>query len=325
LNRIYDGFKVFFSDFDFEYLAWARLLMQFVPHLKLTLVLDRTNWQFGETDINILCLTVRLHDVGLPIFFSFLDSQGNSQTAHRCDLLDKFDEVFGFSRIGCLMADREFIGEDWFNYLIINEIPFYIRLKKSFKLLIASKEYRVDELIDSYAATGEKHMEQVSWRGCDKLRVGLKKLPQTARPQAKNPADYLAILTNQPHTDALQMYRERWSIETFFQSIKERGVDIEKTHLQDPEKLKKLFAIVALTFAMALTVGVHHDQSVKSIDIKNHGYKQNSFARVGFDKLTNAIKEAKSQAFDLIRLITIIIRKITKNSRIKKAKKKIIT
>jgi hypothetical protein len=101
----------FFSDFDLEYLAWARLLMQFVPQFKLTLVLDRTNWQFGETDINILCLTVRLHDVGLPILFSFLDSQGNSQTTHRCDLLDKFDELFGFSRISCLIADREFIGE----------------------------------------------------------------------------------------------------------------------------------------------------------------------------------------------------------------------
>jgi hypothetical protein len=34
-------------------------------------------------------------------------------------LLNKFIAVFGTHKIDCLLADREFIGEKWFAYLVV--------------------------------------------------------------------------------------------------------------------------------------------------------------------------------------------------------------
>jgi hypothetical protein len=45
-------------------------------------------------------------------------------------LLKRFIRWFGKSSIQAVLADREFIGEDWLAYLLKEGIPFYIRIKK---------------------------------------------------------------------------------------------------------------------------------------------------------------------------------------------------
>jgi hypothetical protein len=51
-----------------------------------------------------------------------MDKRGNSNTAERIDLIQKFIYWFGKDCIDCLLADREFVGEDWLNYLNLNNI-----------------------------------------------------------------------------------------------------------------------------------------------------------------------------------------------------------
>jgi len=38
--------------------------------------------------------------------------------------MQKFINIFGKEKIKALLADREFIGKEWFNYLKKEEIPF---------------------------------------------------------------------------------------------------------------------------------------------------------------------------------------------------------
>lgn len=280
--------QTFFAQYELEYLAYARLLMGFVPHRLLDISIDRTNWKFGDTDINILCLTVNFKGVGIPILFELLDKKGNSNQEERIELMDKFISLFPTSRIGSLTADREFIGDKWYKYLILNKIPFYLRLPKSHRITLNGIHYRIDVLIDSYVKKGEKQLANIEEHGIGGLHIGLRKLYANGKTRLED--DYLAVLTNQAHTNALYVYKKRWSIETFFQSIKKRGFDIEQTHLDEGVRLKKLFALVALAFVISLTVGLKHDENVKSIEVKNHGYKQFSFFRVGLDKISKAIK-----------------------------------
>lgn len=54
----------------------------------------------------------------------------NSFTNDRIKLLEKAISMMGKSKIKGLLADREFIGSGWFDYLIKNQIPFYIRIKE---------------------------------------------------------------------------------------------------------------------------------------------------------------------------------------------------
>ena len=122
------------------------------------------------------------------------------------------------------------------------------------------------------------------------LRLGLKKLPLGAGEHQ----GYLAVLTNSAAGDALEHYRKRWSIETFFQSVKKRGFDLEQTHLKVPRRLKKLFALLCLAFALCLSEGIYRHESVKEIVAKSNGYKQNSYFRHGMNAIRKILKNANN-------------------------------
>lgn len=97
-------------------------------------------------------------------------------------------------------------------------------------------------------------------------------------------------MTNTFAYQALVSYQLRWSIETFFQSIKQRGFRLESNHLDDPPRLRKLSALVAIAFTVCLHIGRWSDQFQKPIEIKNHGYKANSFFRHGLECWRRAIR-----------------------------------
>ena len=86
---------------------------------KLTLILDRTNWQFGRSHVNILFLSVVWKGVSVPLFFKFIEdkSQGNSSYIDRIELTEKAIALFGRSRIAMLLGDREFVGKQWILWL----------------------------------------------------------------------------------------------------------------------------------------------------------------------------------------------------------------
>ncbi len=42
---------------------------------------------------------------------------GISNCSERIDIMEKYNDLFGFDIIDYLIADREFIGEKWLEYL----------------------------------------------------------------------------------------------------------------------------------------------------------------------------------------------------------------
>jgi hypothetical protein len=98
----------------------------------LSLALDLTNWKFGRIYTNLLVLAVVITDqFSIPLFWKALPKKGNSNTEERIDMLQFFIDIFGPQRIASLTADREFIGKTWIDYLIKNQIPFFIRIKEN--------------------------------------------------------------------------------------------------------------------------------------------------------------------------------------------------
>lgn len=81
------------------------------------------------------------------------------------------------------------------------------------------------------------------------------------------------------------LYRKRWSIESCFQNLKGRVFDLEKTHLQDLNKLSKLVGLVSLAYAFCASVGLYYHQKVQAVKMKKQGYKANRFARYGLNQL----------------------------------------
>ena len=276
--------QLFFAEYKLDYRQIATLLILMLPEgERWHLSIDRTNWQFGELDINYLVVSVSCRGVGVPIWFELLEDKkrGNSSEEDRISLLRQVIKLAAGKKL-ILYADREFIGRDWVDFLLRNRVKFFIRLRKSTRLFWQGENKRADEWS---ADTKYLAMDNVSVQG-SWLSVALQKQDTDIGKEE----DHLIILTNTGAKGALAAYRGRWSIEIFFQSVKGRGFQIEKTHLQDYDRLRKLMAMCAIAFAMALRVGIIFNDYVKAIKVKNHGYKANSFFRHGLEKIREAIR-----------------------------------
>lgn len=119
-------------------LAW--LIFSLLPDKPPNrLSLDRTNCKFDKTDINILMLSVCYHGVAIPLLWKMLPKRGNSNANERQELIHECIDVFGTSTITAFMADREFVGEVWFEDLIRKRVPFYIRICENMKVRVAGK------------------------------------------------------------------------------------------------------------------------------------------------------------------------------------------
>ncbi len=124
LQRFFQHVRV---DNDWVALMMVRLLNQRGPWL---LALDRTNWKVGSRDINILMLALVTRRFRVPLMWAMLDKLGSSNTAERIALMRRYLAVFDASSIKLLLADREFIGQDWFDFLNKNNIAFAIRTRR---------------------------------------------------------------------------------------------------------------------------------------------------------------------------------------------------
>ena len=129
----------FFSEVHLDVVEVARLV---VSALALGgrpwhLAIDRTNWKFGRTDLNVLVLSVAVGEVCVPLFWSLLDKAGCSSTAERIDLMQSFLVAFPDQKVASFTGDREFIGNVWIAWLHDNDIPYVLRLRESMKVFNA--------------------------------------------------------------------------------------------------------------------------------------------------------------------------------------------
>jgi len=136
LKTNYRRITRFFQFFKFDRTVFAKILSSFLPKdEKWILIMDRTNWRFGKVDINFLVLSVAHKGMSIPILWYILknNKKGNSNYKDRIRIMRKFIEIFGREKIKVLLADREFIGKEWFYYLKKRKIPFYNQNQKQYK------------------------------------------------------------------------------------------------------------------------------------------------------------------------------------------------
>ena len=98
----------------------------------------------------------------------------------------------------------------------------------------------------------------------------------------------IIISFNKPE-NALQIYKDRWQIETAFRALKSSGFNIEDTHLTDLERVEKLFSIVMVAFAWAYVVGVFANENVKPIKILKHGKRAKSIFKYGLETIATVL------------------------------------
>lgn len=281
----------FFREVKLDYEQLAILLAMFLPERgKLTLCIDRTEWDFGKCQVNILMIVVRCKHVTIPLYWELLDNNsGNSNTADRIRLLKKCIGLLG-NRISLFLADREFIGHRWLKFLKDQGIYFCVRVPKHHQV---TRYLGIDEYV---------HKAESLLKGRKVLRVSNCRVDGVwGNVYIKRLADgELLYLFGTVKTELLsQMYKKRWRIECFFQNVKKRGFDLESTHLKDLDKLKKLVGLVSIAYVIVANVGLHTCLKGEGIPVKNHGYKANSFSRKGIDIIREGLRRKWKQNFQI--------------------------
>ena len=255
------------------------------------LALDRTNWKLGKTDINILVLAIVTRRFKVPLMWSFLGHRGNSSTQQRIDLMDRYLRVFGASSIQALLADREFVGADWMQYLIENNIPFVIRLREN--MHIETEDGRLFQFRSLLCK--RRKGRWVGWL------PDMEHTPENLlrfEGRKIRGGELLLVATNVPAPkNALRLYRKRWGIECLFADTKSRGFNIEDTHITDHAKLATLLAVVALAMTWAYRCA-SQAMGRKGIRKKTHKRRSKSWFRTGFDVLRRWILYDQEKALE---------------------------
>jgi len=253
------------------------------------LIMDRTNWKIGEKHVNVLAIGILIHNqIFIPICWIELGSKrkrGNSNYKDRKALIKKFLDLMGTdTRNFVLIADREFIGTEWFKYLNSCHLQFIVRFRKTMYMNLLSKHLGVSKkqvliLISASIIVKGYYCCPIQIEGteCNITIVANEQM------NIKDP--YVFLISNMfDYTKVSYLYRLRWKIEVCFKHLKSNGFNLEEMNLDKPEKIELLIAALALLYALCVIKGYIENQT-SAIPIKKYKngkvYLAISYFRIG--------------------------------------------
>jgi hypothetical protein len=276
----------FMSQYMLDTNLIARFVFALLPHKPpYRLALDRTNWKFGTTNINVLVLAVVYQGVAFPVLFKMMPKFGNSSTSERVDLMQRYIELFGIDTIECLLADREFVGDHWLAYLNFKRIRYHIRIRENFWVVIPRNGHRVKA---SWLFNNLKINQYEFFHGIVYVNGQLCYLSASKIKNKQGVPELQIIVSFNKPDEAQSLYKERWQIETAFKALKTSGFNIEDTHLTDIDRINKLFALVLVAFVWAYKAGIFLN-ALRPIKIKKHGRRAKSLFKYGLTYLANVL------------------------------------
>lgn len=225
--------------------------------------------------------------VAVPLLWCLLAKTGNSNTRERVTLLERLLSLLPLERIEVLLADREFIGGEWFTYLCEQNLPFVIRVRK-------------DALGDGwFGLFGFFQHLPLGEHKVLKQRYAIFGVELAVAGVRLAAGEYVIVLSNRNPKAALSAYAKRWQIECLFKALKSSGFDFEATHLRHLDRINTLLAVVSLAFLWALKVGEFVHRQLKPVPIRSHGRKQKSLFRTGLDYLRHLLSNSLTKKTDL--------------------------
>lgn len=289
----YRRLQRFFQHVRLDGTTVARLVVRMLrqDRCRKLLALDRTNWKLGDRDVNVLVLALVTQRFRVPLLWTLLPHAGASSTEQRIQLMQRYLALFGASSIEMLLADREFIGTDWMNFLCKNKIPFVIRLREDLRFRLEDGRTPSFRLLRRSRARG-------TWTGwLEAMKVTPENRLTFVMKRLGNDETLILATNTATPGRALRLYRQRWAIECLFADAKSRGLNIEDTHITDPGKLDTLLAIVTLAMTWACRAATRIMGRSK-LPRKAHGRREKSWFRKGLDSLRRWIIHDPAAALD---------------------------
>jgi len=282
LIRIFDNHA--FSSLWLDLLKYVFLLLRLKTNY---LLLDGTSWKHGNKWYHYITLCIVYQGVAIPIYWIDLHKHGTSNFKERKRLFNKAMRHFKLDK-KTLIADREYIGKDWFKFLTDKGINFAIRSKaNAYKADInraAGKS--LSTLIKKVMRSRlpDKAVRKAFFLNGVKLYIVVVKNPKK---NAKEP--YLLLITNidKPAVTIAAIYPIRWKIEHCFKHLKSNGFRLESINLNGAARQHLLMAVMVFAYVLSIIEGlkVYNTVTIKEYHQEKRQGKAESIFRTGINQL----------------------------------------
>jgi len=267
---------------------WLEILVYINRHFRLKshyLILDGSSWQRGKVKHHMLTLCTIYQQTAIPIYFDDLRKKGNSNQKERISFFKKAKKKYHLEN-KILLADREYLGKKWFNFLLINRIDFIIRLKANTycdainQAEGLSYEEMKQKVLRSKKAT--KSIGKVFVLEGIKLQFVVAK---NTKKKKNEPLVFFITNLQSSSSEITTHYRNRWKIECCFQRLKSTGFKIEKINVEGKSRFKLLMAATFFAYTIAIIEGLKTYQKVPVKQFRKKKSKTISVFAYGFSKI----------------------------------------
>lgn len=259
--------------------------------------LDGTKWDYGDGSIHLLTLCIIIGDVSVPIWWEDIEKAGHSSQKERITYLKAAMEKYDLGGM-ILLADREYIGRQWFKELEDQGLYFVIRVKEGIYHDEINRGKGLGWSVMKARALkkkkGKKISKKIILNGISMHYIILK----NPRPNAED--ELIFLLSNWTSaTQASKMYELRWQIEVCFKHFKSNGLNLEDMNVQGKEKRHLMMAISVLVYIIIIREGILEEHRAKSISIKKDSrtgfyYRTISIFRKGLSAIRKKVFNLKS-------------------------------
>lgn len=89
--------------------------------------------------------------------------------------------------------------------------------------------------------------------------------------------------------ESLDMYKQRWQIETIYKGLKSSGFNIEDSHVRIQERMANLFALVMLAYVWCYIVGIYIHENIKKMKVLHRGRRSKSLFKYGLEYIAQCL------------------------------------
>ena len=216
----------------------------------LTLIINRTNCKLGNSNINILCVSVLGVGFCVPLIWKLLPKRGNSSQDERMNLISKMLDIPTSPKIKTIIGDTEFIGSVWLKYMKDNNIGMIIRLKDNQNAKRINKLYKVSNIIKGNSRKGIQCNGKQYW--IDYIQVYIHGFKHKS---TRGKLENLIVASLDKNIKVSEEYSNRCFIESMFKNFKTNGFNMKDTHVTDLDRLETLFGLLTLGYICAINAG----------------------------------------------------------------------
>ena len=242
-------------------------VLKVLRRLRFTHLLpDGTSWRRGEQKYHYMVLSVLAGPVAIrpgavPIYWKQLGKIGASSQSEREELLTGALQHFNLEGM-TLLADREYIGKQWFSALVAHRINFIIRLRTG--------NYRHAVDATPGRAYWQLYEKCLSWRKFVRKRFMLDGKPYylSMKPDPANAGGEGAIVfltLLRPAGKTVDQYLKRWRTECLFRHLKTNGFHLEDLNMSCPLKSNLMMAVVCLAYVISIRAGWKDREAIRQI------------------------------------------------------------